>query len=141
MSKTDTSKWVCKNFCNEVLLAWFKFQAKIPSRSEVCIQGQKYTLSSPPRRTKGHWAYHEHRKSNFGCQQSYGFIFDSLWQSITKCNKFYKFYILYDSYFIAKCDRSSLQNATVITNCDNFITKCNIYYKMRRLLQIETVQC
>ena len=41
------------------------------------------------------------------------------------------------SYFIRKCDRS-LQNATVITKCDNFITKCNSYYEMQRLLQIAT---
>ena len=33
-----------------------------------------------------------------------------------------------------------LQNATVITYCDDFTTKCNSYYKMQRLLQIETVQ-
>ena len=32
-----------------------------------------------------------------------------------------------------------LQNVTVITNCDDFITKCNSYYKMRRLWQIATV--
>ena len=32
-----------------------------------------------------------------------------------------------------------LQNVTVITNCDDFITKCGIYYKMQRLLQIATV--
>ena len=32
-----------------------------------------------------------------------------------------------------------LQNAIVIKNCDNFITKCNSYYKMQRLLQIATV--
>ena len=64
---------------------------------------------------------------------------------ITKC----------DSYFITKCDRSLLQNAsgfliqnatvllqnaTVITKCDDFITKYRSYYKMRRLLQISTVQ-
>ena len=56
---------------------------------------------------------------------------------ITKCN----------SYFITKCDRNSLQNAlgfllqnaTVITKCDDFITKCDSYYKMQRLLQIATV--
>ena len=48
---------------------------------------------------------------------------------------------------ITKCDRSLLQNAsvfllqnvTVITNCDNFITKYDSYYKMQRLLQIATV--
>ena len=33
-----------------------------------------------------------------------------------------------------------LQNATVITNCDDFIMKYDSYYKMRRLLQIVTVQ-
>ena len=63
---------------------------------------------------------------------------------ITKC----------DSYFTTKCDGSLiqnasgflLQNATIllqnaadITNCDNFISKCDSYYKMRRLLQIATV--
>ena len=52
------------------------------------------------------------------------------------------------SYFITKCDRSLLQNAsallwqfyykiaTVIKKCDNFITKWHSYYKMRLLLQI-----
>ena len=34
-----------------------------------------------------------------------------------------------------------LQNATVIPNCDDFITKCDSYYKIRRLLQITTVHC
>ena len=52
----------------------------------------------------------------------------------------------YDSYFITKCDRSLLQNAsgfllqnaivllpnaTVITKCNHFITKCDSYYKMQ----------
>ena len=53
-----------------------------------------------------------------------------------------------DSYFITKCDRSLLenvsgfllQNATVITNCNDFITKYDSYCKMRRSLQIATVQ-
>ena len=54
-----------------------------------------------------------------------------------------------------KCDRSLLQNvssfllqhvtillqnATDITNYDDFITKCNSLYKTRRLLQIATVR-
>ena len=34
-----------------------------------------------------------------------------------------------------------LQNATVIPNCDDFITKCDSYYKIRRLSQITTVHC
>ena len=74
--------------------------------------------------------------------------YDSLLQNatdiITKC----------DSYFITKCNRSLLQNpsdfllqnatfllqnVTVIKNCDDFITKCGIYYKMRRLLHFATV--
>ena len=50
-----------------------------------------------------------------------------------------KFIIKCVRFFITKCD-SFLENATVITNCDDFITKCDGYYKMRRLLQIATVQ-
>ena len=45
--------------------------------------------------------------------------------------------------FITKCKMRQvflLQNATVIANWDDFITKCDSYYKMRRLLQIATVQ-
>ena len=60
-----------------------------------------------------------------------------------------------DSYFITKCDKILLQNAsgfllqnvtvvlqnaTVFTNWDDFITKCNSYYKMRYFSQIATVQ-
>ena len=74
-------------------------------------------------------------------------LFYKMWQ---------KFITNYGCYFITKCDKSLLQNAsgfllqnatvlvqnvTVITNCDNFITKCDSYYKMRRLLQIATVYC
>ena len=55
--------------------------------------------------------------------------YDSLLQNATnviaKC----------DSYFITKHDRSLLQNATVITECDDFITKCDIYYKLLRTLE------
>ena len=29
--------WVCQNVSNEVLLAWFKFQARIPSPSGVYV--------------------------------------------------------------------------------------------------------
>ena len=34
-----------------------------------------------------------------------------------------------------------LENETVITNCNDFITKCGSCYKVRCLLQIVTVQC
>ena len=59
----------------------------------------------------------------------------------------------YNSYFITKSDRNLLQNwsgfllqnatellqiLTVITNCDDSITKCYSYYKMRCSLQIAT---
>ena len=33
-----------------------------------------------------------------------------------------------------------LESATGITKCDNFITNCDRYYKVRRLLQSATVQ-
>ena len=36
--------------------------------------------------------------------------------------------------FVTKCVRF------FITNCDSFITKCDSYYNMRRLLQIATLQ-
>ena len=73
---------------------------------------------------------------------SYLINYNSLLQNatdiITKC----------DSYFVTKYDRSLLQNAsgflvqnaTVITNWDDFIIMCDSNYKMRRLLQIATVQ-
>ena len=65
-----------------------------------------------------------------------------------------KFITKYDSYFVTKCDRIFLQNVsgfllqnatvllqnvTVTTSRDNFITKCDSYYKMRPLLQTATV--
>ena len=79
---------------------------------------------------------------------SYLSRYDSLLQNMTAV------ITKYNSYFITKCDRSLLQNAsgfllqnatvllqnaTVITKCDDFIIKCDTYYKMRRLLQIATV--
>ena len=105
--------WLCQSF--EVLLAWFKFQAKIPGRSGVCVQGewQKYTPPSPPLskdeglKNIGHSM--SIRNLIFGVNSvtvSYLIHYDSLLQNatniITKC----------DSYFIRKCDRSLLQNAS-----------------------------
>ena len=34
--------------------------------------------------------------------------------------------------------RQLLQNATVITKCDDFITKCDVYYKLRQYSVIYT---
>ena len=103
-----------QNVNNEVLLAWFKFQAKIPSRSGVCVQGewQKYTSPFPPlSRDEGlkNVGYSMSiRNLVFGAIRvtvSYSIRYDSLLQNATdviiKC----------DSYFITKCDRSLLQNA------------------------------
>ena len=140
------------------MLAWFKFQAKIPSYSGVCIQGerQKYTPpSAQPSKVEG--------LRNIGHSISIGNLilgvnsvtasylthYNSLLQNstdiITKC----------DSYFVTKCGRSLLQNATgfllqnatvllqnatVIANCDDFIAKYNSFYKTWRLLQFATVQ-
>ena len=47
---------------------------------------------------------------------------------ITKC----------DSYFITKCDRSLLENATVLLQNATVIAKCDVYYKLRQLLQNAT---
>ena len=79
---------------------------------------------------------------------SYLIHYDSLLQNATdittKCG----------SYFITKCDRRLLQNAsdfllqnarvilqnvTVIINYDDFITKCNSYYKMRRFTNYDGI--
>ena len=139
-----------QNVSNEVLLAWFKFQAKIPSRFGVCVQGewQKYTPPLPPLSKDEGLQNSGHSKGIgnliFGVNSStvsYLIHYDNLLQNvtdvITKCN----------SCFIIKCDRSLLQNAlgfllqnatvllqnvTVITKCNNFITKCNVYYKLQQ---------
>ena len=139
-----------KNVSNEVFLAWIEFQAKIPSRPTVCVQGkwQKFTPLSPPL-SKDEGLRDIGHSMSIGnlvlgvnsVTVSYLIHYNSLLQNatdiITKCV----------SYFITKCDRSLLQNAsgfllqnaTVITNCNDFITKCDSYYKMRRLLQTATV--
>ena len=147
-----------QNVNNEVLSAWFKCQAKIPSRSGVFVQGewQKYTPPSPPLSKDEGLKNIGHNMSIrnliFGVNSvtvSDLIRYDSLLQNatdvITKCA----------TYFITKCKRSLLQNAagfllqnvtvllqnvTVITKCDDFITKYDSYYKMPRLLQVAKVQ-
>ena len=69
------------------------------------------------------------------------FHYDTLLQNaadiITKCDR----NLLQNaSSFVLRNVTVLLQNATVITNCDDFITKSDSHYKMRRLLQIATVQ-
>ena len=55
---------------------------------------------------------------------------------ITKCDSF----ITKCDDFITKCVRGLLQNATILLQNATGITKCDSYYKIRRLLQIVTVQ-
>ena len=72
------------------------------------------------------------------CLIRYTSLLQNATDIITKC----------DSYFITKCDKTLsqnasglfLQNSTVITNCDDFNTIYDSYYKLRLLLQIATVQ-
>ena len=56
-------------FLNEVLLALFfrqKFQAALEYAFRESDKNTPSLPSAPYRRkTKGHWAYHEHRKYNF----------------------------------------------------------------------------
>ena len=70
---------------------------------------------------------------------------------ITKCDKCYykvrQLFLLQSAMvcyykvrplFYYKVRQVLLQSATGITKCDNFITKCDRYYKVRRLLQSAT---
>ena len=117
-------------------------------------------------------------------------MFDSLWQFITKCDRYYykmrqillqnmttillrnaaDVITKYDNNFITECGRcyykmwqqfyygmrqKFITNSVrfffykmqpfyykmwqLFTNCDDFIIKCDSYYKMRRLLQITTL--
>ena len=38
-------------------------------------------------------------------------------------------------FFYYKNVKVLFKNATIITKCDDSVTKCNVYYKSRRLLQ------
>ena len=49
------------------------------------------------------------------------------------------FYYKVQQLFYYKVRQVLLQSATGITKCDNFITKCDRYHKVRRLLQSATV--
>ena len=117
-----------QNVNNEVLLAWFKFQAKILSRSGVCVQGkcQKYSPPSLPLsndeglKNIGHCV--SIRNLIFGVNSvtvSYLIRYDSLLENATDV--------------VTKCDRSLLQRASdfLLQNAA-VITKCDVYYKLRQ---------
>ena len=67
--------------------------------------------------------YHKMRHK-FVIQNAFGFLLQNV-------SGFY-----YKMYFATVL----LQNNAVFTNCNDCITKCDSYYKMRRLVQIATVQ-
>ena len=48
-------------------------------------------------------------------------------------------YKMGQDFYYKKYD-SFVKNATAITNCDDFIIKCDSYYKMRRLLYVATAE-
>ena len=142
------------------MLAWINFQAKISSHPGVYVwvQGewQKYDPSFPPLSKDEGLTNIGHSMSTgnliwgvngvtVSCLIHYDRLLQNATDVITKC----------DSYFIPKCYRSLLQiasgffiqnatvllqNLTIITNCDDFITKYDSYHKMLPLLQIATVQ-
>ena len=138
----------CQNVSNEVLLVWFKFQAKPPSRSGKCVQREwkiHTPSSSPLSKNEG--------LGDIGHSMSIGNLILGV-NSVTVSfiiTVYYKMRQILSQYATAILLQNAtevyykirqiflLQNATVITNCDNFITKCSSYYNMPRLLQIATV--
>ena len=111
-----------QNVNNEVLLAWFKFQAKIPSRSGVCVQGewQKYTPPSPP-------LSKDEGLKNIGHSMSIRNLIFGV-NSVTVSDL-----IRYDS-LLQNATAILLQNATEVYNkmCQFFCCKMRqFYYKMR----------
>ena len=137
--------WVCENVSNEVLLAWFKLQTKTPRCSGVSVQWAWQKSLLPPRRflktkTKGIFRLR---------LQCYGFIFDSLWQFITKCDRYYYkmqplFYykntkevyykmrqvFYYKMQQLLEIATISLPNATFITNCDSVLSHVSCLFKL-----------
>ena len=112
-----------QNISNEIVLAWFKFQAKIPRCSGVCFQEewQKYPLSSPLSKEKG--------LRDIGHIMSIRNLilgFNSVTASyLIRYDSFHKmgqlFYYKMRQRFIIKCVRF-------------FITKCDVYYKLRQYI-------
>ena len=121
--------WLCENVSNEVL-TWLKIQAKVPSRSGAWAQGewQKNTHSSERLKNIGHsMSINNLILGVNSVTVSYLIQYDSLLQNstdiVTKCN----------SYFITKCYRSLLENASgfLLQNA-TVLTKCDVYYKFRQ---------
>ena len=122
---------MCQNVFNKVLLAWFKFQAKIPNCSGIYVQRewQRYTPPFPP-------LSKDEGLKDIGRSMR-------IKNLILRVNSVTVWYLIrYDSL---------LQNATyIITKCDSYILLQNatevyykmhqvFYYKMRQLLQMSTI--
>ena len=110
---------MCQNVSKEVL-AWFRFQAKIPNHSGVWFQREWQKNTCPSKGLKD-FGYSMSVMGVISVTVSYLIHYDSLLQYATdilaKC----------DSYFITKCNRSLLQNAS------GFYYKMRqFYYKMRQ---------
>ena len=124
--------WVCQNVSNKVLLAWSKFQAKLPSRSGVCVQREWQKCSSPsPPLPKDEGISDIGHCSSIGnlvlgvnsVTVLYLIHYDSLLQNATDIITHYYtmrklFYYKTREKFITKCVRF-------------FITKCDVYYKLQ----------
>ena len=102
---------------------------KIPNRSGVCVEGewQRYTRPSPPLCKSEGLKDIGHSLSIgnlilgiYSVTVSYLICYDSLLQNVTD--------------IITKCD------SYFITKCDSFITTCDSYYKMLRLLEIAFIR-
>ena len=120
---------MCQNVSNEFLSAWFKFRAKNPTHSGVCVQGewQKQTRPFLPFSTDkvlkgtGHSMSIGNLILGVNSVTVSCFIYcDTLLQNvtdiITKCN----------IYFLTKCDRTLSQNASgVLLQNATFIINCN----------------
>ena len=123
-----------QNVDNEVLLAWFKFQAKIPTRSGACLQGewQKYTPPSTPLskdeglKNTGHSM--SIRNPIFGVSRvtvSYFIRYDSLLQNATGI-------LLQNATVLLQNVTVLLQNPTILLQNATVITICDAYCKLRQ---------
>ena len=117
---------MCQNVSNVVLLAWFKFQEKIPNRSEVCVQRewQKYSSPSPP-------FSKDEGKKDIGHSIRIGNL------SLGVNSVMVSYLIRYDS-LLQNATDTLLQNATEVyykIRQDFHYQLRQFYYKMWQLLQ------
>ena len=109
--------FLCQNFSNEVL-AWFKFQAKTPSRSGVCVQGEWQKNTRPSTRLSK-----DEGLKDTGHSMTIGNLFLHA-NSVTV-----SYLIRYDSLLQNKMRQILSQNATAIS----LQTATAVYHKMRQV--------